>query len=147
MGSRIDNCHCLVFTFPGPGGRWTLGQTFTTSHLSILQDRNNNRHKANNWYSPYVNLLNNGDGSDARKRLPESRLLFTEPKNELQGHTGNKQAKALLWESKKLPGHLGEGRRAPFSLSYRGFYLKDGRVPTWCPERCGFLPLALPKYL
>ena len=33
-------------------------------------------------------------------------------------------------------------------LSCRAFYLlKVGRVPTWGPERCGFLPLALLNYL
>ena len=37
---------------------------------------------------------------DARKMLPESRFLFTEPKNELYEHTGSKQAKSLLQENK-----------------------------------------------
>ena len=41
-----------------------------------------------------------------------------------------------------------EGGEDPRSLlSYRGFYpLKMGVVPTWSPERCGFLPLALFSY-
>lgn len=51
----------LLFILPEAGDRWTLGDTFTTSHLSTLQDRNNNRHKANNWRLSPVNLLNNGD--------------------------------------------------------------------------------------
>ena len=46
---------------------------------------------------------------DAGKMLPESRFLFTQPKNELSEHTGSKQAKALLQESKELPGLLGGG--------------------------------------
>ena len=48
----------LLFILPEAGDRWTLGYAFTTSHLSTLQDRNNNRHKANNWYLSSVNLLN-----------------------------------------------------------------------------------------
>ena len=66
--------------------------------------------------------------SDARKMLPESGFLFTQLKNELCEHTGSKQAKSLLQESKKLPGLLGRGRRAPHSLFFcRGFYpLKMG---------------------
>ena len=58
--------------------------------------------------------------------LPESGFLFTQSKNELCRHTGSKQAKCLLKESKLLPGLLGGGRRGPL-LSYRGFYpLKIG---------------------
>ena len=34
-------------------------------------------------------------------------------KNELCEHTGSKQAKSLLQESRELPGQLGGGRRAP----------------------------------
>ena len=80
--------------------------------------------------------------------LLESGFLFTQLKNELHEHTGNKQAKSLLQESKELPELLGAGRRDPCSLlSYRGFYpLKMEGVPMWGPERCGFL-LALFNYL
>ena len=49
----------------------------------------------------------------AKKMLPESGFLFMQLKNELGGHTGSKQAKSLLQESKELPGLLGAGRRAP----------------------------------
>ena len=38
--------------------------------MSILQDRNNNRHKANNWYLSSVNLLNNGDNRIRRGPKP-----------------------------------------------------------------------------
>ena len=51
----------------------------------------------------------------ARKVLPESGFLFTQPKNETK-HTGNKLAKSLSQESKQLPGQLGGGRRVPFSI-------------------------------
>ena len=34
---------------------------------------------------------------------------------------------------------------SPSLLSYRGFYPLKMGVPTWGPERCGFLPLALPR--
>ena len=44
--------------------------TFRTSHLAILQDRNNNRHKANNWYLSSVNLLNNSDDRIRRGAEP-----------------------------------------------------------------------------
>ena len=39
-------------------------------------------------------------GSDARRMLLESGFLFTQLKNELLEHTGSKQAKSLLQESK-----------------------------------------------
>ena len=58
--------------------------------------------------------------------------------------------KQVFFTGKQIaPRTAGRGRRAPLSLlSYRGFYpLKRGMVPTWGPERCGFLPLALPSYL
>ena len=45
--------------------------------------------------------------SDAGKMLPESRFLFMELKNELREHTGSKQAKSLLQESKQLWGQAG----------------------------------------
>lgn len=51
----------LLFTFLEAEDRWDLGQTCTISHLSLLQDRNNNRHKANNWHLSSVNLLNNSN--------------------------------------------------------------------------------------
>ena len=37
---------------------------------------------------------------DAGKMLPESGFLFMQSKNELREHTGSKQAKSLLQESK-----------------------------------------------
>ena len=69
--------------------------------------------------------------TDAGKMLPESGFLFTQSKNELCEHTGSKQAKSLLQESKYLPGLLGGGRRAPLLYSLIGVLsLKDGgRVP------------------
>ena len=40
------------------------------------------------------------------------------------------------------------GEEPPSPLSYSGDYpLKMRGVPMWGPERCGFLPLALPNYL
>ena len=50
--------------------------------------------------------------TDAGKMLPESRLLFTEPKDELCEHTSSKQAKSLLQESKQLPGQTGRGTKS-----------------------------------
>ena len=41
------------------GDRWAPGQTFTTSHQFILQNRNNNRNKANNKNLSSVDTLNN----------------------------------------------------------------------------------------
>ena len=47
--------------------------------------------------------------------------------NELREHTGSKQAKSLLQESKQLSGQLGGGAESPSLLSHRGFYpLKMG---------------------
>ena len=55
---------------------------------------------------------------------PESGFSFTEPENGLlREHTGRKQAKSLLQESKELPGLLGGGEEPPSLLSYRDFYL------------------------
>ena len=55
--------------------------------------------------------------------LPESSFSFRQQKNELGEHTGSKQAKSLLQESKQLPGQAGSGEKSPHSLlSYRGFY-------------------------
>ena len=80
---------------------------------------------------------------DAGKMSPESGFLFMQSKNELHKHTGSKQAKSLLQESKQHPE-----MKSPPPLSYRDFYpLKMGGVPMWGPERCGFLLLALPSYL
>ena len=50
--------------------------------------------------------------------LPESRFLFTEPKNELRKHAGSKQAKSLLQspyyrKANSSQDRLGEGRRVP----------------------------------
>lgn len=71
---------------------------------------------------------------DARKMLPESRFLFTQPKNELCEHTGRKQATSLLKESKQLPGLPGGGEEPPLSIVLWGFLsFKDGREPTWGP--------------
>ena len=53
----------LLFTLSEAGDRWAPGQTFITSHLSVLQDRNNNRHKENNCYLSSRNLLNKMIGS------------------------------------------------------------------------------------
>ena len=86
MQLLIYPCSCLISLMHCRGDRfeaedrWASGQTFTTSLLftlpeagarwfqdrfynqqSILQDRNNNRHKVNNWYLSSVNLLNNGN--------------------------------------------------------------------------------------
>ena len=72
---------------------------------------------------PQVFALNHTD--DAGKKLLGSGF-FMKPENELQEHTGSKQAKSLLEESKQLPGQLGGGR-APFSIVLWGFLsLKDG---------------------
>ena len=87
-------------------------------------------------------------GGDARKMLTRIRVLVPASKNELHEHTGSRQAKSLLKKSKQLPGLLRGGRRAPFSIVLQGFlFLKDGGLPTWSLERCGFLLLALPSYL
>ena len=50
---------------------------------------------------------------DARKMLLESGFLFMQLKNELREHTGSKQAKSLLQESKQLLGLLGGGKEPP----------------------------------
>ena len=43
---------------------------------------------------------NRGTDNNAGKTLLETRFLFTQLKNELGEHTGSKQAKSLLQESK-----------------------------------------------
>ena len=50
-----------LFILLEAGERWAPGETFTTRHLSILQDRNDNRHEAHNWSLSSVDSLNNGD--------------------------------------------------------------------------------------
>ena len=40
---------------------WLQGETFTPSHLFILQDRNN-RHKVSNWCLSPADTLNDGNG-------------------------------------------------------------------------------------
>ena len=68
-------------------------------------------------YSAHV-----ADGAvDTEKLLPESRFLFKQLENELHEHTGSKQAKSLLKESKQLPGLLGGGGPPHPAFSYRGF--------------------------
>ena len=63
----------------------------------------------------------------------------------------NTQATSKIFTSGKQisPRPAGRGEKSTHSLlSYRGFYpLKMGGVPTWGPERCVFLPLALLNYL
>ena len=46
--------------------RLAPGWTCTTNHLPTLQDRNNNRHKANIQYLSSVNMLNNGNAGSER---------------------------------------------------------------------------------
>ena len=43
---------------------------FTSSHLSVLQDRHNNGHKANTWYLSSVTLLSNGNDRITREAEP-----------------------------------------------------------------------------
>lgn len=71
--------------------------------------------------------------SDAGKMIPESGfLLFTQSKSELHEHTGSKQAKSLLQESKQLPGLLGGREKSPALYCPIGIVsLKDGGEPTW----------------
>ena len=88
--------------------------------------------------------------TDARKMLPESEFLFTEPKNELQEHTGSKQAESLLQENKQFPGQAERRKKSPplyFLIGVFNPLKMGGGGPTWDPERSGFLLLALPGYL
>lgn len=63
----------------------------------------------------------------AGKMLLESRVLLSELKEELQEHSGSRQAKSSSQESKQLSGQLGGEEELPSLLSYRGFYpLKMG---------------------
>ena len=63
-------------------------------------------------------------------------------------HTGSKQAKSLLQESKELPGLLGGGEEPPSLLSYRDFYLlKVGGGTNVGSRKMWFSPLALSSYL
>ena len=49
-----------------------------------------------------------------RKMLPESRFLFTEPKNEFCEHTGSKQAKVFITGKQIAPStDIGRGRKNP----------------------------------
>ena len=51
-----------LFILLEAGERWAPGETFATSHLYQLQDRNTNRHEVNNWNVSSVDKLNNGNG-------------------------------------------------------------------------------------
>ena len=64
--------------------------------------------------------------------------------------THRQQASKVFIKGKQIALRaVAKGEKSPLSLlSYRGFYsLNVGRVPMWGPERCGFLPAALPSYL
>ena len=55
---------------------------------------------------------------------------------------------SLYYRKAKSSQNSWEGEEeSPSLLSYRGFYPLKMGVPTWGPERCGFLPLALSSYL
>ena len=60
----------LLFMLPKTGERWAPGETFTPRHLSILQDRNDNRHEAHNWSLSSADSLNNGDDRIRRGAEP-----------------------------------------------------------------------------
>ena len=102
----------LVFILPETGARWTPGKTLTTSHPSLLQDRNDNRHKANNCYSPSVNLLDNGD--DRTRRGAEPRWGRTKKsRTPHPQHQGDPQ----LRMRREMPlGQKGRGCQAIISL-------------------------------
>ena len=70
MSSRQTFIIRLLFILLETGDRQAPGQTFTSSRASTLQDRNNNRHKVNNWYLSSVNSLNNGNDRIKRGAEP-----------------------------------------------------------------------------
>ena len=75
-----------------------------------------------------------------------SQVLVHGAKNELREHTGSKQAKSLVQESKQLPGQtLGGGGRVPLLpiILWRFLFLKDGGTNVGSR----YLDLGLAQYL
>ena len=103
----------LLFTLPEAGDRWAPGQTFTTSHLSILQDRNNSRHKADNWYLYSVHLLNYGN--DRIRRGAEEPCLEERTKRSRTPHSRGQGDPQLHMHRDPL-GQKGRGCQAMRSL-------------------------------
>ena len=73
-----------------------------------------------------------------RKMMPESAFLFMAMEEwTLQTHR-QQASKVFIKEKQIAPRTAGMGEKSPCSLlSYRGFYRL--KIPTWGPERCGFL--------
>lgn len=114
MGSRMGFSRqetgptsLLPIILPKAGDRWALGETFITSHLSILQHKNDRRHKAHNWHLSSAILLNNGKDR-IRDRL--SPALDQRPRSHYSPSAG--PGRPQLRMRREIPlGQKGRGRQ------------------------------------
>ena len=106
---HLQPASCFHFLRQEMVGFWDKHLQFTTSHLSILQDRTNNRCKANKWYVSSVNLLNNGNDRIKRPAWAKGQEVTYFPSS----GQGDPQ---LHMHKKTPPGQKGRGHQAIVSL-------------------------------